>query len=343
MERIREITDKYLSKGIRLNSCCSGCDKTVTNLIFEKIIGVLDSTTNTTSGSEALGFGPMDYHEDEATKDENISVIHNIVRDLLLKGGKVKRHLFYYDRISHATTAFINYSSGESFDQYLSDKYKEIKSRLKGVVYESVVNKSNKIQEDELEVEMDNGHFYIKYMQDSIVEPARITNSQEMKKSGLKVCVLQIGESTIKFESKEGKRNYADLTDKSDIVLTFYTSLGELEVRLYPDKQNKDLIRVEVTNQDLLERLKDCKEEVGKNCLFGGVPVIQAIEKGGFTRSGKLMRSEAVSPSKKVLKGVKAAVEGLNPGDISSSSNIFFPIKESIQFQLRARTQSRSG
>lgn len=79
--------------------------------------------------------------------------------------------------------------------------------------------------------------------------------------------------------------------------MTFYTSEGELEVRLYPDTRNKDLIRVEVNNQGLLKQLKDCKEEIGKNCLFGELSVNQAIKQGYFVRSGKLMRSEAMSQS----------------------------------------------
>ncbi|WMT84940.1 hypothetical protein NMD99_02890 [Wolbachia endosymbiont of Listronotus oregonensis] len=79
-------------------------------------------------------------------------------------------------------------------------------------------------------------------------------------------------------------------------MLTFYTSLGELEVNLYPGKQDK--IIVEVSNKkEILEKFKNCKEELGKNCSFGGYLVYDAIEQGYFERSGKLMRSEAMSQS----------------------------------------------
>ncbi|MFP3031872.1 MAG: hypothetical protein ACEY3M_12345 [Wolbachia sp.] len=52
-------------------------------------------------------------------------------------------------------------------------------------------------------------------------------------------------------------------------------------MRLFPDTKNKDLIIVKVNNQDLL---KNCKEELGKNCLLGGYSVYNAIEQGYFER-----------------------------------------------------------
>ncbi|NSM57054.1 hypothetical protein HET73_07155 [Wolbachia endosymbiont of Atemnus politus] len=108
--------------------------------------------------------------------------------------------------------------------------------------------------------------------------------------------------------------------------------MEELEVRLYPDKQNRDIVRVEVSDQEKWKRLKSYNEEIGKNCRFGGLLVKEAVEQGFFTRSGKLICSEEMSSSKKVSEGVEAAVEGLKPGDIAGppSSNVSSP-KESIQ------------
>ncbi|WP_341820206.1 hypothetical protein [Wolbachia endosymbiont (group A) of Cydia strobilella] len=57
-------------------------------------------------------------------------------------------------------------------------------------------------------------------------------------------------------------RNYTDLADGRNVVLAFHTSLGELEVRLYPDMQG--LIKVEVKDQDKWKKSKNCEEEVGK-------------------------------------------------------------------------------
>lgn len=67
--------------------------------------------------------------------------------------------------------------------------------------------------------------------------------------------------------------------------------------------RNKDLIRVEVRDQEMLKQLKDCEEKIGKNCLLGELPVNQAIEQGFFDRSGKLMCSEAMSQSNGQKKG----------------------------------------
>lgn len=468
---IKNLIDEYLGRGIRLDSYCNDNKETVVDLIFKEIIGILESTTNTTSGSEALGFGPLDYDEDEAIKIENVTIIQSVVCQLLLRGGRIKRHLFYHDRIAHATTSFMGDGSCEYLDQYISDAYEEIKTLLiEDVVSVSIVNKGNQTQEYVLAVEINNEHFYVKCAQDSIIEPAKITNgigsicsntSDKVKKvvddqeskihqeikdlktegqkiaaletegqktvdlktlahkitdlkisaykiaglentdqetadletlaykianlkkiadskeedqrikeiedlerlsykiedlktedleilahkiadlktkgqktedleilthkiadlkilvhkiadlealackiadhniavQNLKVCILQIGKNTIGFECIEGKRNYIDLADGSDIVLTFYTSQGELEVRLYPDKQNKNLIRVEVEDQEMWKKLKDCNEKIGKNCSLGGYWVYDAIERGYFERSGNLMHSEAMSQS----------------------------------------------
>ncbi|MGL9759422.1 MAG: hypothetical protein ACR5LA_12040 [Wolbachia sp.] len=67
---------------------------------------------------------------------------------------------------------------------------------------------------------------------------------------------------------------------------------------MYPDKKDKDKIIVEVSNKkEILERFKNCKEELGKNCSLGGYWVYDAIEQGYFERYGKLMRSETISQS----------------------------------------------
>ncbi|MDR0288955.1 MAG: hypothetical protein LBH78_02810 [Rickettsiales bacterium] len=198
--RIKHVTDKYLEKGIRLNSCCDGCDETVTNSIFEKIIDILDSTTNTTSGSEALGFGPGN-RENEETKDENISVIHSIVSNLLLRGGKVKQRFFDYDRIAHSTAAFIDDNFRERFDkyfpkqseeeeskpvqfhEYFSERRKKTKDRLKKIVSKSVTNKCDEEKGEAVKaIEYGyNEYLYVKYSQDSIIEVAKVINDSEVR------------------------------------------------------------------------------------------------------------------------------------------------------------------
>ncbi|WP_341812521.1 hypothetical protein [Wolbachia endosymbiont (group A) of Conops quadrifasciatus] len=148
---------------------------------------------------------------------------------------------------------------------------------------------------------MDNSTFYLEYSEDSKIDVAKITDgarSLGLTQGEIEYGrdIIRIGKSEVEIITQKGIRHYTDLADGSNIVLTFYTSLGELEVNLYPDKQDK--IIVEVSNKkEILEKFKNCKEELGKNCSLGGYSVYDAIEQGYFERSGKLMRSEAMSQS----------------------------------------------
>ncbi|WP_349967862.1 hypothetical protein [Wolbachia endosymbiont of Armadillidium arcangelii] len=249
-----------------------------------------------------------------------MSIILDIAEDLLLKGGKVQRCLFYNDRMSHATMGFINLRN-EQFDNYLSGECEKIRSRLEGAARESIVNKNKQIQ-DELEINIDNIYFYIKYPQGSIIEIVKITNELEVEHLELEVCELEIGGSKVIVEFKKEERNYTDIAGSDGIVLTFYTSLGKLEVELYLDEEDENLIGVEVRDQEKLEKLKSCKEEIGQNCLLGGLSVNQAIEQGYFERSRELCQSsERVSLSEKIEEAALEAVKDLEYGDIVNSSS----------------------
>ncbi|WP_265039543.1 ankyrin repeat domain-containing protein [Wolbachia endosymbiont (group A) of Protocalliphora azurea] len=164
---------------------------------------------------------------------------------------------------------------------------------------------------------MDNATFYLEYSEDSTIDVAQITDGTRdlgLTHGDVKCGrnIVKIGNSEVEIITKDGVRNYTDLTEGGDIVFTFYTIQGELEVRLYPDTQNKDLIRVEVNDQDLLEELKNCNEKIGKNCLLGGLPVDQAIERGFFTRSGKLCQySETVSSAAQTVNEKQQLLQDL--------------------------------
>ncbi|WP_375603736.1 hypothetical protein NOX90_04630 [Wolbachia endosymbiont of Anurida maritima] len=245
----------------------------------------------------------QDCDDADEISSKSLKIIKKIASNLLLKGGKVRRDLFYHGRIGYATTAFVGNNNSLQFNEYIVAQCKEIENDLKNVAYESIVNKNKQTQKDELEVEIDNGYFYIEYPQDSIIEVIKILNDEKAKDLNLRVGILKIGESTVRVESIGEKRNYTDLADNSDIALTFNTSEGELEVRLYPDMRNKDLIRVEVRSA---EAIKNCNEEIGKNCLLGSLSVNEAIEQGYFKKPGKLCQSsETTSPSNKIVEEEK--------------------------------------
>ncbi|WP_264735430.1 ankyrin repeat domain-containing protein [Wolbachia endosymbiont (group A) of Rhinocyllus conicus] len=182
----------------------------------------------------------------------------------------------------HKNNIFYAYAS------YVDNAYKLVK-----VARSAANNKLN-------DVRMDNTVLYLEYSEDSTINVAMITDKVRdlelnQKEVGYRRSIIKIGKSEVDIITENGIRNYTNLADNSDIVLTFPTSQGELEVRLYPDKQNEGQIRVEVNNQDLLEQLKNCGEKLGKNCLLGGYSVYDAIEQGYFKRYGKPSQSHSTS------------------------------------------------
>ncbi|WP_341818891.1 ankyrin repeat domain-containing protein [Wolbachia endosymbiont (group B) of Phasia obesa] len=192
----------------------------------------------------------------------------------------------------------------------LTSEFKEHKTNLKKA-YRDYISNSHKFIEiaksatnSELkDARVDNSVFYLEYSKDSKIDIIKITDGARdlgLTDGDVKCGrnIVKIGNSEVEIKIEDGIRNYTDLTEGSSIALTFYTSLGELEVRLYPDENNKKLIRVEVSDEDLFEEIAS-HEEIGQNCLLGGLPVIEAIDRGVFARSGGLMRPEVISESNK--------------------------------------------
>ncbi|CCE77827.1 MULTISPECIES: ankyrin repeat domain-containing protein [Wolbachia] len=132
------------------------------------------------------------------------------------------------------------------------------------------------------EAKMDNFTFCLKYSKNSIVEVAKIINGTD-ESTEFRRDVIAIGESEIEILTEGGVRNYTDLI--GNIVLTFHTDLGKVDARLYSDMQDKRKIIVEVSNkEEILEKFKNYKEELGENCLLGGSSVYDAIKQGYFTK-----------------------------------------------------------
>ncbi|MFP3022783.1 MAG: ankyrin repeat domain-containing protein [Wolbachia sp.] len=201
----------------------------------------------------------------------------------------------------------------------LTSEFKEHKTNLKKA-YRDYVSNSHKFIEvaksatsSELkDARVDNSVFYLEYSKDSKIDITKITDgARDLGLTHGEVkCgrnIVKIGNSEVEIKTEDGIRNYTDLTEGSDIVLTFYTSLGELKVRLYPHETNKNWIEVEVSEEGLLllneiesynEGIENC-EKIGQNCLLGGLSVIDAIDRGVFARSSGLMRPEVISESNK--------------------------------------------
>ncbi|WP_265036210.1 ankyrin repeat domain-containing protein [Wolbachia endosymbiont (group A) of Anomoia purmunda] len=191
------------------------------------------------------------------------------------------------------------------------------------------------------DAKMDNSTFYLEYSEDSTINVAKITDGARdlgLVQGEIEYGrdIIRIGKSEVEIITKNCIRNYTDLADNSNIVLTFHTSQGKLDVRLYPDVQDKSKIIVKVEDQ---EKWKNCNEKIGENCLLGKLPVNQAIKQGFFIRPGKLCQpSEKIGLSKKFSKEVIEAVKDLKYGDIvsSPSSNIFPPKAVMQEGQVKA-------
>ncbi|XGA08528.1 MAG: hypothetical protein U0X86_000774 [Wolbachia endosymbiont of Xenopsylla cheopis] len=280
LKRIKCLVDEYLKRGIRLNTSCN--DSTVTNLVFEKIIYVLDGIVRVTYNTTAYGqFKPYDVpnydDEYELFKGSSAEIVSSIIGDLLTKGGKVKRSYFYYDRLAHVT---------RSIDYGLYEKCEEIDSKLRSIAYKSVINKNK--SRDDFEVAIDNGYFYMKYEKSNIVKLTKVTNNKIIEdlnseyKLNLKVGILQIGSSVIRVERLGEKRNYTDVPQgiiKMSFTIKIADRTEKISILLYSDKDDNGKIKVELDeeNQKKFDKLKD-KSSLGKNCFLGGKSVIKAIQ-----------------------------------------------------------------
>lgn len=282
---IEKIVNKYLKKGLRLNSSCSngnekGDKETVTSLVFKEMEEVIAQRVNPRSSTAMLN--THDYTDesdgDEYKADEYETsdiIIKRITSKLLLKGGMGKKFLY-------GDTELTNKHYGFDYLNDLKKQYDDRKKELKSIACEGIVNKSKQTHEYDFKAEIDNVYFYIKYSQDSIIEPVKIFNKAEALKDkalNLKVGILQIGESIVRVESIDGKRNYKDIL-KGSIKMSFTTEVGEISIYLNPSKKDGNKIKVEIDeeNKAKFNKLKD-KSSLGKNCLLEGENVSEVISK----------------------------------------------------------------
>ncbi|MBC6685680.1 ankyrin repeat domain-containing protein [Wolbachia pipientis] len=279
LKGIEKIVNEYLEKGLRLNSSCSndnekGDKETVTNLILEEIEGIINDRVKPRDGTKAyIGRVNDITDQDDDSKDKASGIIGNITSWLLLKGGKA-RQKFFFGNTELAQDYGFHYMND------LNKQYKDRKEELKSIACEGIVNKSKQTHEYDFKAEIDNVYFYVKYPQDSIIEPVKILNNEKAKKLNLKVGILQIGESIVRVEgTKDGKRNYTDVLEGS-IKMSFTTEVGEISIYLSPSKKDGNKIKVEIDeeNKAKFNKLKD-KSSLGKDCLLEGENVSEVISK----------------------------------------------------------------
>ncbi|MFT4314957.1 MAG: hypothetical protein AB3P11_07960 [Wolbachia pipientis] len=131
-----------------------------------------------------------------------------------------------------------------------------------------------------IDIEIDNATSYIEFSKDSKVEVAKILRE-------LGSNILKIGNDAVEVKSEKGGiRNYTDISDGSSVMLEFPTRIGKLNIILYHDVKKYDQVQVRVENKEMWAELQKRGEEIGKNCLFGGVKLKEVVERGNFTRCG---------------------------------------------------------
>lgn len=242
-------------------------------------------------GKKAYNF--VDHVIEKISKlEKNPKVASNMICKLVSRGA-VFDNKIGIDVVNALESEFEDHKANviKAHENYISNAHKFIE------VAKSATNSELN------DVRIDNSTFYLEYSGDSIIDVAKITDGTR----GLGLIygdvkcgrnIVKICNSEVEIQTEGGIRYYTDLTEGSDIVLTFYTSLGNIDVRLYPDVQNKSKIIVEVSNrEEILEKFKGREEELGNDCALGDYWVYYAIKHGYFERSGGLMRPEVISES----------------------------------------------
>ncbi|WP_264374852.1 hypothetical protein [Wolbachia endosymbiont (group B) of Carcina quercana] len=185
-----------------------------------------------------------------------------LIRKLMLSGAE------FHD------TLLQNKLIGEIYNELQPEVQPQLDERLEELEKAG----ESAVQEGELiDIEIDNTTSYIEFSGDSKVEVAKILRE-------LGSNILKIGNDAVEVKSEKGGiRNYTDMSDGSSVILQFPTSIGKLNIVLY---QEADQVQVRVENKEMWAELQKRGEEIGKNCLFGGVKLKEVVERGSFTRCG---------------------------------------------------------
>lgn len=150
-----------------------------------------------------------------------------------------------------------------------------------------------------IDVEIDNKTSLMKFSEGSTVEVAKALEGTDLN-SGLGSNIIKIGNSEFEVKNeKGGARNYVDVSDNSVFEVIFPTSIGGLRIVLC---HKADQVQVRVADTEMWAELQKREEEVGKNCLLGGMTIAEAIKEGGFKRSGMWSKEQVTEEIKEAIK-----------------------------------------
>ncbi|MFP3027946.1 MAG: hypothetical protein ACEY3L_17490 [Wolbachia sp.] len=249
----------------------------------------------------------LSWFKSAVVEAKNVNELHKTIDQVLASGARINAcddgewsfaeyvvlstHFHKFDKVDRKKVIRKLMLSGAEFhDTLLQNKligeiYNELQPEVQPQIDERLeeLEKAgeNAMQEGELiDVEIDNTTSYIEFSGDSKVEVAKILRE-------LGSNILKIGNDAVEVKSEKGGiRNYIDMSDESSIILEFPTSIGKLNIILYHDVKKYDQVQVRVENKEMWAELQKRGEEIGKNCLFGGVKLKEVVERGNFTRCG---------------------------------------------------------
>ncbi|MDR1139998.1 MAG: hypothetical protein LBJ80_00685 [Rickettsiales bacterium] len=243
LERVERLVSDYLPRGVRLNSLCDGREDTVSDSVLKVILDILFNApviTSAASRNFQLGGSPCTSALDDP---DNVKAVVDIVRKLIVNGGRVKLEPHLYDEHERLCGMI----EEDMISEFIKER-EQIRNKLKSAAYEGIVNKDTQVQKNDLVVDVDNCHFYTKYPQDSTIEVAKavnglkkavndlkkVTNDLKIEELNFKYYIFHIGESIVRFEEdKDEKRNYTDVLQGS-IEMSFATKVGKISIHLYP-------------------------------------------------------------------------------------------------------------
>ncbi len=249
----------------------------------------------------------LSWLKSEVVEAKNVNELHKVIDKVLASGARINAcddgewsfaeyvvlgtHFHKFDKVDRKKlirklmlsgaefhdTLFENKLIGEIYNELQPEVQPQIDERLEELEKAG----ESALQEGELiDIEIDNTTSYIEFSENSKIEVAKILRD-------LGSNILKIGNDAVEVKSEKGGiRNYIDMSDESSIILEFPTSIGQLNIILYHDVKKYDQVQVRVENKEMWAELQKRGEEIGKNCLFGGVKLQEAVEKGNFTRCG---------------------------------------------------------
>ncbi|WP_353286228.1 hypothetical protein [Wolbachia endosymbiont (group A) of Crataerina pallida] len=271
----------------------------------------------------------LSWFKSEVVEAKNVNELHKVIDKVLASGGRLNAcndgewsfaeyvilgtHFHKFDKADRKKLIRKLMLSGAEFhDTLLENKligeiYNELQPEVQPQIDKQLeeLEKAGEsaVQEGELiDIEIDNKMLFMEFSEDSKVEVAKILRE-------LGSNILKIGNDAVEVKSeKGGVRNYTDMSDGSSVMLEFPTSAGKLNIILYHDVKKYDQVQVRVENKEMWAELQQIGEEIGKNCLFAGVKLKEAVEKGSFMRCGiwnsKQLMKEVDSPSEKLSSWV---------------------------------------